>query len=129
MHRLRTWQQSDDRHAGRALRRWLLLLLVGLAAGGLFADRSADAAAATERTELLSLGPEFQGGLCCPETDGRPDGTSCSMASGCSPCLPAGASAGPAAVADAAAGWLLESERHGRAPSPHRRPPRLAANR
>lgn len=134
MQQVRTWRRRNDRrHPTSGLRPCLALLLVlAFVASGFFHALGGDHAAfaSTHSHELTSVDRHVGDEPCCPEHDhnGQPHGTFCSMASGCSLCVPV-ASSGPLALSNAEPAALMPEPIHsGRVLSPQFRPPKLFAN-
>ena len=72
------------------LSRLVLLLVLAFSTSGLVQVLMGDhaASAASLSHEIASVSPDADNEPCCPEHDGQPHGTTCSMASGCSFCVP-----------------------------------------
>jgi hypothetical protein len=68
----------------------VLLLVLALSTSGLVHAPMGDhaASAASHTHEIASVSQDAGDEPCCPEHNGQPHGATCSMASGCSFCVP-----------------------------------------
>lgn len=135
MQKVRTLQRRNGPGlVALGIRRLLVLLVVsafalsGLAhiAGG---NQTVAEAATVHSHEFLLTVNSGGGDPCCLEHTGQPHASACSMASGCSLCVPVAGSAAAIPQPEALSKKVQPDDGHvGRAPSPQFRPPKLSVN-
>lgn len=132
-------QEVDTRQRGKApslrtsgLWRFLVLLLVlAFSTSGLVHAQMGDhaASAASHTHEIASVSQDAGGEPCCPEHNGQPHGTTCSMANGCSFCVPLLKALALMAPLDTEKFEPRSEDVHlSRTPTTQFRPPKLFAN-
>ena len=133
MQQVEAWQRgkAPSLRTSGLLRFLLLLLVLALSTSGLVHASMADhaASAASLSHEIACASEDAGGEPCCPEHNGQAHGTTCSMAGGCSfcvPLLPGLALITPLDTESLAA--RSEDVHLSRAPTTQFRPPKLSAN-